>query len=501
MIIKPFSLIVSCQAYNNEALRDSNVIARIALAAKQGGASCIRANGAEDIRIIKKLTGLPVIGIYKDFECLKKSCAFITVRKNQIKEIIEAGADVIAIDCTRRERPESLKELFDFVRNNYPHVEIVADIADVEDVKLVAHLKPNYFSTTLSGYTDYTEKVEKPDINLIREIKKVTDIPVIAEGHYKMPEEIRKALIKGAHAVVVGTAITRPHIITKRFFEAISDLSENTKILGIDIGGTWIRMEKISLDRKILGRYKIRNPQNKEKILSIIYEVLAKEKDITHIGIASAGRIDVESGIVTFASENIKNWTGVNLKEEILKMANIEPVVDNDANAATFAQWSVSQEENMVLITVGTGIGSGAIVNGRLLRGKNGGAFEVGHILYPENKLICTCGKVGCIETLIRGEKLRKTYELNKEEEKEKLASKYAWLIDMIKMFVDFEKIYLYGVIKNYGEEFLCRIRKQYEQLSSLNNGQDILFSNLDEFGGAYGAALESLFLGRKKNE
>jgi len=155
----------------------------------------------------------------------------------------------------------------------------------------------------------------------------------------------------------------------------------------------------------------------------------------------------------------------------------------------------------MVLITVGTGIGSGAIVNGRLLRGKNGGAFEVGHILYPENKLICTCGKVGCIETLIRGEKLRKTYELNKEEEKEKLASKYAWLIDMIKMFVDFEKIYLYGVIKNYGEEFLCRIRKQYEQLSSLNNGQDILFSNLDEFGGAYGAALESLFLGRKKNE
>lgn len=501
MIIKPFSLIVSCQAYDNEALRDSNVIARIALAAKQGGASCIRANGAEDIRKIKKLTGLPVIGIYKDFECLKKSCAFITVRKNQIKEIIEAGADVIAIDCTRRERPEPLKELFEFVRNNYPHIEIVADIADLEDVKLVANLKPDYFSTTLSGYTDYTEKVEKPDINLIKEIKKITEIPVIAEGHYKAPEEVRKAFINGAYAVVVGTAITRPHVITQRFFEAISDLSQNTKSLGIDIGGTWIRVEKISFDRKVLGKYKIRNPQNKEKIFSIIHEILTKETDITHIGIASAGRIDVESGIVTFASENIKNWTGVNLKEEILKMVNIEPIVDNDANAATFAQWSETQEKNMVLITVGTGIGSGAIVNGRLLRGKSGGAFEIGHILYPENKLICTCGKVGCIETLIKADKLRVAYELNKEEEKEKLANKYAWLIDMIKMFVDFEKIYLYGVVKNYGEDFLYRVRKEYEQFSTLNNGQDILFSNLDEFGGAYGAALESLFLGRKKNE
>ncbi|MFN4223339.1 MAG: putative N-acetylmannosamine-6-phosphate 2-epimerase [Fervidobacterium nodosum] len=500
MIIKPFSLIVSCQAYDGEALRDSNVIARIALAAKQGGASCIRANGPEDIKAVKKMTGLPVIGIYKDFECLEKSCAFITVRKSQIKKIIEAGADVIAIDCTRRDRPESLDDLFNFIRKNYPNVEIMADIADIEDVKLVKKLKPDYFSTTLSGYTDYTKNFKKPNIELINQIRKVTNIPVIGEGHYKTPENVRKAFISGAYAVVVGTAITRPQVITKSFLDAISDLSENTKILGVDIGGTWIRMVKIDFSGNVYLSYKFENPQSKEGIFSIIRNVVSKEGDITHIGIASAGRIDVKSGNVNFASENIKNWTGVNLKEEVSRRTKIVPIVDNDANAATFAQWHLSKEENMALITVGTGIGSGAVIDGKILRGANGGFFEVGHILYPGNDLRCTCGKIGCVETLIKGEKLR-MYEFKSEEEKEKLASIFAWLIDTIKTSVDFEKLYLYGVIKKYGEDLLFRIRRQYEKLSYLNKGEEILFSSLDEFGGAYGAALEALYFGRGRDE
>ncbi|MBO8161416.1 MAG: putative N-acetylmannosamine-6-phosphate 2-epimerase [Thermosipho sp. (in: Bacteria)] len=496
MLIKPFSLIVSCQAFNNEALRDSYVLAKIALAAKNGGASWIRANGPEDIKGIKKLTGLPVIGIYKDFESLKKSEAFITVRKWQIKEIIEAGAEVVAIDCTRRPRPEPLNELFRFVRKNYPSVEIIADIADLEDVKTVLKLKPDYFSTTLTGYTDYTMNHKKPDIELISKIKEITDIPVIAEGHYKEPRQVRQALIYGAHAVVVGTAITRPQVLTRNFYDALKDFSYNTKVLGVDIGGTWIRMVVVDLKRNILERFKFENPQEKNEIFSEISRVVQNLGDITHIGVASAGRVDVETGIVTFASDNIKNWSGVNIKNEIFKRTGLIPTVDNDANAAAFAQWDRTKEENLVLLTVGTGIGGGAVVNGEILKGKNGGAFEIGHLIYPLNTNKCTCGKTGCVETLLNGKSLKSAFEIKDKKKIDFISEVYAWLIDSTKMFVDFDKFYLTGVIKFYGDEFLNKIRKQYEKLSVLNKGEDILFSTLDEFGGAYGAALESLYFG-----
>lgn len=496
MLIKPFSLIVSCQAYEHEPLRDSNVIAKMALAAKKGGASWIRTNGAEDIIAIKKLTGLPIIGIYKDFGCLEKSCAFITVRKSQIKEIVEAGADVIAIDCTRRNRPEPLEELFNFVRNNYPNVEIIADIADEKDVELVEPLKPDYFSTTLAGYTDYSKDFEKPDIELISKIKRITDIPVIAEGHYKLPSQIREAVINGAHAVVVGTAITRPQVLTENFYKALKDFSENMKIFGVDIGGTWIRMLVMDLERNILKKFKIKNPQEKEKIFNEISVVVKEVENITHIGVASAGRIDINSGLVTFASENIKNWSGVNIKKEILRRTGLIPVVDNDANAAAFAQWSETKENNLILITVGTGIGGGAIENGNILRGKNGGAFEIGHLVYPLNQRKCTCGKTGCVETLLNGNSLKVIFENKDENEIDFVSKAYAWLIDSAKVFIDFDKAYLAGVIKSYGEEFLNKIRFYYEKMSVLNKGEDISFSTLDEFGGAYGAALESLYYG-----
>lgn len=491
--IEKYSLIVSCQATEEEPLRDSYVIGMMAYAVVSAGVRYIRANWPEDIAEIKKRTNAFVIGIYKDSELAKAGDAFITVRKSHIDELIRAGADAIAIDCTRRKRPEPLDELFKHIRDKYPKVEIIADVADIEDVKNVLKLKPDYIATTLSGYTDYSSNRTLPDLELIKHIKLTTEVPVIAEGGYSTFKQVREALLLGAHAVVVGSAITRPHLIAKKFLDSIADLKPSSKALGFDIGGTNIRLVVIDTQSNVLYKEKLLNPQKPSEIFKIISEKffsLSEKFSIDHIGVASAGRIDTKSGLVTFASKNINNWTGVNLKEEICRRTKIEPVVDNDANALAFAHQIILKESDFVLITVGTGVGAGAVINNQLIRGKFGGAMEVGHIIFPGNTKECTCGKTGCLETLLKGDEIRRAYE---SENIKSIAKTFAWLIDSLKMILDFQKVYIHGVITSYGMDLLQNIIDEYKKISPLNEEQ-IKFSTLDEYSGALGAALESLY-------
>ncbi|MGQ9856084.1 MAG: putative N-acetylmannosamine-6-phosphate 2-epimerase [Fervidobacterium sp.] len=491
MILKRISLIVSCQAYEGEELRNSDTIARVALAAKNGGASAIRTNGAEDVRAVKKATKLPVIGIYKDFECLKQGCAFITVRKEQVDEIARAGADIIAIDCSRRSRPEPISELFEYIRKNYPWIEIMADIADIIDAQEIIKYKPDYISTTLSGYTEYSKDARKPDLNLISELKKFTDIPVVAEGNYTTGQQVREAILRGAYAVVVGTAITRPRDLTYRFYSAISDLQKGFNAVGVDIGGSWIRFVNVDENLSIKSTYKVKNPQEKHRIFKIIQDYVESIQNVTHLGVASAGRIDVASGAVTFASDNIKEWTGVNIADEVERRTGLRCFVDNDVNAATYAQWWHSRENNMLLISFGTGLGAGVFVDGHLLHGAYGGASEIGHVVYPGNRQTCTCGKVGCIETLLKANKFLPTFEKGTQQEKEELLNALSWLINVAKLHYDFSTVYLHGVIKELGDNFIGILKEHYYNLYKEN--LEVRYSTLDEFGGAFGAALQSL--------
>ncbi|MCD6449455.1 MAG: ROK family protein, partial [Thermotogaceae bacterium] len=436
---------------------------------------------------------LPVIGIYKD-RTFKG--AFITVRKWQIDKLVEAGSDYIAIDCTRLERPEPLEDLFKHIRKRYPDVGIVADIADLEDAIRVSKLKPDFISTTLSGYTEYTKHRPKPDIELIKDISSVIDIPVIAEGNYKTPQQVRDALINGAYAVVVGSIITRPQVITAEFVNALKDLENNAEVYaaGFDIGGTFIRAVKIDMKGNILEKKKIRNPQEPQKIFEVIARTTSDFEKITHIGIAAAGRIDFETGKVTYASENIKNWSGVNISKEVKVRTGICPVTDNDVNAAAFAQWLISREENLFMVTLGTGLGGAFVRNGEILRGKNGGAVEIGHLIYPGNDKRCTCGKSGCIETILSGRILLELInEIGETKAFEIISERLAWLLDTAKALFDFDKAYIGGVLPNYGDKLLKLIQEKYSQLSPLNSPNEINFSSVGEYAGAIGAAYESL--------
>lgn len=215
------TLIVSCQALEDEPLHGSEIMAKMAIAAEMGGASAIRANSPKDIIEIRKAVKLPIIGLWK--QETEEYPVYITPTYQHIKEVLEAGANYVAIDCTNRKRPEGLEEIFDKIRNEFPDKGIVADISCIEDVKAILQLKPDFFATTLSGYTEDSKGRPTPDLPLIKEIKDITDIPILAEGNYKTGVQAAKAMELGAYAVVMGGAITRPQNITSRIWNEIQE--------------------------------------------------------------------------------------------------------------------------------------------------------------------------------------------------------------------------------------------------------------------------------------
>ena len=215
-------LIVSCQALEGEPLYGSETMAKMANAAEAGGAVAIRANGGSDIAAIKNVTILPIIGLVK--RVYKDSKVYITPTKKEIDELMEVGVDVIAIDMTNRSRPngESLADLIDFMKKRNQLV--LADISTLEEGLEAVRLGADFISTTLSGYTDYTKRnTSKPDVALVEQLAKAINIPVIAEGRIHTPQQAKEMLQKGAISVVVGSAITRPQLITKSFVEELSD--------------------------------------------------------------------------------------------------------------------------------------------------------------------------------------------------------------------------------------------------------------------------------------
>lgn len=217
-------LIVSCQALPGEPLHleEGTIMPLMAKAAIKAGAKGIRTNGVLDVTEIKKVVDVPIIGIIKkQYEGFPQH---ITVTMNEIDDLVEAGTDIIALDCTLRGRPDgrTINEFISAIKNKYPNVLLMADISNLEEGINAEKAGVDMVGTTLSGYTPYTVTTEKgPDYRLIENLVKSVKIPVIAEGRVHTPEAAKKMLELGAHAVVVGGAITRPLEIATRFVEGM----------------------------------------------------------------------------------------------------------------------------------------------------------------------------------------------------------------------------------------------------------------------------------------
>ena len=215
-------LIVSCQAKMDSPLAFPYHLAAIAKAAEIGGAAGIRANGPNNVSAIARAVSIPI------FDCHKREYpgydVYITPTRNEATESARHGANVIVIDGTKRKRPdrETVENLIEFIHDNLG-LPVMADISILEEGLHCVDCGADFVATTLSGYTDYSRPPEGPDLDLVERLAYRVRVPVIAEGRYKTPEMAKRALTKGAHAVVVGTAITAPNAITTWYCQALHD--------------------------------------------------------------------------------------------------------------------------------------------------------------------------------------------------------------------------------------------------------------------------------------
>lgn len=217
------NLIVSCQALPDEPLHSSFIMGRMAVAAKQGGAMGIRANTVVDIEEIQKQVDLPVIGIIK--RVYGDNPVFITPTMKEIDELMTVRPEIIALDATLRERPDgvSLDELVQKIREKYPEQKLMADCSTLEEMMHADTIGFDFIGTTLVGYTEQSkgDKIEANDFEIIRNLLAKAKHPVIAEGNIDTPEKVKRVLELGCYSCVVGSIITRPQLITKRFVDAI----------------------------------------------------------------------------------------------------------------------------------------------------------------------------------------------------------------------------------------------------------------------------------------
>lgn len=210
-------LVVSVQAYPGEPMRDPRTMAQIALAAELGGAAAIRCQGLADISAIKDQVSVPVIGLWKE----GSEGVYITPTLRHARACSMAGADIVAIDATRRPRPDGRTYAETVAALHDEGIVVMADCGSIGDAEMAYEAGSDILSTTLSGYTGEREKTAGPDLELLRQMVEQFDRPVLCEGRVHTPDQARSALDAGAWSVVVGTGITHPTSITSWFVQAL----------------------------------------------------------------------------------------------------------------------------------------------------------------------------------------------------------------------------------------------------------------------------------------
>jgi putative N-acetylmannosamine-6-phosphate epimerase len=209
-------LVVSCQPVTDGPMDRPDIVAAFALAAIDGGASALRIQGLANLRAVRAVTDLPIIGLIKRID--PTTPIIITATIADVEGLAEAGADIIAFDATLRDRPDSVAVL-DRAAKDAGKLSM-ADCSSIEDVRAAIAVGCDVIGTTLSGYAGGPVP-EDPDIALVRAAARL-GLPVFAEGRYRTTLEVRAAREAGAWAVVVGSAITRPEHITGWFVEALA---------------------------------------------------------------------------------------------------------------------------------------------------------------------------------------------------------------------------------------------------------------------------------------
>lgn len=278
-------------------------------------------------------------------------------------------------------------------------------------------------------------------------------------------------------------------------------------ILTLDIGGTAVKAGLI-LNKTIINNRSelIKNLNPIQIVFKLVEEFLSANFEIEAIAVATAGRVDVETGIIVYASPNIPNWTGTPLKKILSERYGLPCFVLNDAQAAALGEARVRGIENLVMLTVGTGLGGGVVLNGNLVHGYRHEAGEVGHTILKPKGRVCNCGKRGCAEQYISMRVLHKYCKIRNRNELirrfqekdesvisglERMCEDLAVLIDKIFLTIDPQIVVVGGGFSELGPGVLDVLRSKVEPYSSksLYEPSQIEISLLKNDAGILGAA------------
>mgnify|MGYP001409770212 CR=1 FL=1 len=223
-------IIVSCQAYEDTPLYGAENMKKMAQCALLGGAKAIRACWPQDIRAIRSLgDDFPIIGINKMFEPNKSPLDYIVITPTlaSADEVIAAGLDILAVDCTLRpfRGREELTALLKSIKEKHPGLPIMADCGNVEEGVFAA--STGYVDIVATTLAAYYETLDGPDVEFVRELRKRISLPINAEGSVWERGDVKKLVDAGADMICIGTAITRPHLITKRFIDYNAQLRKD----------------------------------------------------------------------------------------------------------------------------------------------------------------------------------------------------------------------------------------------------------------------------------
>lgn len=210
-------LVVSCQPVDGGPMDDDCVVARMARAAVAAGAVAVRIEGARRLAVVRQAVEVPIIGIVK--RDLADSPVRITPFVEDVQALAAAGADIVAVDVTRRPRPVPVQALHQAIQDC--GVIAMADASDAQDALDAWHQGFPIVGTTLSGYTGGPVPAV-PDLDLVGRLA-AAGCRVMAEGRYDTPDLAAQALTRGAWAVTVGSALTRLEVATGRFVQALGD--------------------------------------------------------------------------------------------------------------------------------------------------------------------------------------------------------------------------------------------------------------------------------------
>ena len=375
-------VIVSCQPVKDGPLDRAEFVAGLALAALHGGAAGIRIESPRNVQAVRAATGAPIIGLVK--RRILSSPVFITPEISDVQELAGCGADIVAFDATLRARPVPVTEIISAIHAQGRFA--MADIATYHDARAAVDAGVDIVGTTLSGYTGGLAPPE-PDLDLVSRCAGL-GVPVLAEGRYRTPDQARLAIEAGAHAVVVGSAITRPEHITTWFVEATKNARQTQQstlpVLAIDIGGTKTLVALVAGDQILESRRivteKARGPG---AWLDAVAEAASDWR----------GGFETAAVAVTGAVKGGR-WSSLNpgvlaiprdfpLVEELSNRLGVNVIAMNDAQAAAWGEFRLGagKDRDMVFLTISTGIGGGIVMGGRLITGRAGLSGHIGQML------------------------------------------------------------------------------------------------------------------------